>query len=89
MIELIDPNTNRLAFRVVRLKDLLDFKKMEGLNYYSIFLVLQGTGKIFVDFSAYAFTPGNLLCISLYQPFKCAPKSARSRLRNTNCSYPT
>jgi AraC family transcriptional activator of pobA len=67
---LINPQTNGLAFRIALLKEIGDFQKFGGFNFYSIFLVLRGNGRIRVDLSHFTFTSDNFICLSLYQPFQ-------------------
>lgn len=68
-LTLVDPKNGNLAFKIFSFDDNSHFDHVQRNNYYSILLVLSGTGKIKADFSAYDFQGPALLCFAPYQPF--------------------
>ena len=68
--ELINPQSKNLAFKVFEFNDAQDFKELKKYNYFSVVLIVEGEGTLIADISEYTFTKNNLLCFSLYQPFK-------------------
>ncbi|MEO8885524.1 MAG: helix-turn-helix domain-containing protein [Mucilaginibacter sp.] len=67
---LVDPNTQALAFKIFAFEDDSYFAEVKNQNYYSIILVTEGRGKLYADFSEYTFEANNLMCFSVYQPYK-------------------
>ena len=73
ILELINPLSKSLAFKVHTFEDDKYFSSLKKYNYFSVILVLAGKGTVIADISEYDFSENNLLCFSLYQPFmiKC------------------
>jgi AraC family transcriptional activator of pobA len=70
ILELINPQSKSLAFRVYTFNDAEFFSGWNKYNYFSLILVLTGKGSVMADVSEFSFSENNLMCFSLYQPFK-------------------
>ena len=68
-LTLINPQNGNLAFKIFSFDGNNHFDHIQRFNYYTLILVLEGEGKLKVDFSEYDFKSDNLICLSLYQPF--------------------
>lgn len=66
---LINPQNGNLAFKLLAFEDNTCFDHIQRHNYYSIIWVMEGSGHLRVDVSAYDFEGGNLFFFSPYQPF--------------------
>ncbi|MCU0436312.1 MAG: helix-turn-helix domain-containing protein [Raineya sp.] len=66
---LINPQNGHLAFKVFSFEGNNHFDHVQRLGYYSMILVLEGSGKLKADFSDYTFQKNTLMCFSPYQPF--------------------
>ena len=66
---LINPQTKALAFRVFDFDDDSYFSETGNYNYYSMIIVVKGSGILHSDMSDYTFGQNSLLCFSVYQPF--------------------
>ena len=69
-IELINPQTGVLAFRLVRLNDDSYFKNLKGYNCYKIILIRKGKGQLAFDKARYDFAENCLIRFPIYQPFQ-------------------
>ena len=69
-IELINPQTNVLAFRLVQLNDDNYFKNLKGFNCYKIILIRKGKGQLTFDNVKYNFSENCLIRFPIYQPFQ-------------------
>lgn len=70
---LINPQTKALAFNVFSFDDGKSFEEQRSYNYYSMVLVLEGTGKFKADLAEYNFASNSLMCFSNYQSFRINP----------------
>lgn len=68
-LTLVDPKNGNLAFKIFPFGDNAHFDHVQRNNYYSIILVLSGSGKIRADFSTYDFAGPVMMCFSPYQPY--------------------
>jgi AraC family transcriptional regulator, transcriptional activator of pobA len=68
-LTLINPRNGNLAFKIFSFEDNNHFDHIQRNNYYSIILVLSGSGKLKADFSAYNFNEATIMCFAPYQPF--------------------
>jgi AraC family transcriptional regulator, transcriptional activator of pobA len=66
---LIDPQTGKLAFRVITINDNSLFDQIQRLNCYSLIWIKKGKGKVKVDFSETNFIQDTLFAFSPFQPF--------------------
>lgn len=66
---LVNPQNGNLAFKVFSFEGHSRFDHLQRLNYYTMILVLKGTGKLVADFSEYEIAADSLICFSPYQPF--------------------
>jgi len=73
IVELVDPQNKSLALKVQTFADGSYFADLKKYNYFSMILVIKGTGTLISDMSTYNIADNSLLCFSLYQPFyiKC------------------
>lgn len=69
-IELINPQTNVLAFRLVYLKDSQYFKTLDSFNCYKMILIKKGKGHFSFDQATYDFSDNCLIRFPIYQPFQ-------------------
>ncbi|QEC77614.1 helix-turn-helix domain-containing protein [Mucilaginibacter ginsenosidivorax] len=74
VLELVNPQTKSLAFKVYTFNDDRHFCILNKYNYFSVILVLAGRGTVLADVSEYNFTENSLICLSLYQPFEIKSK---------------
>jgi AraC family transcriptional activator of pobA len=70
ILELKNPVSGNLSFRVSHFTNDAQFKQLNSLNYFTVIIALKGTGGLVVDSSAYKFGEGSLMAFSLYQPFR-------------------
>lgn len=70
---MINPQTKALAFNVFSFEDGTCFEQLKNYSYYSMILVLEGTGKFKADTAEYDFAASCLMCFSIYQPFMIKP----------------
>ncbi len=68
-LTLINPQNGNLAFKVFTFDDNSYFDHIQRNNYYSMVIVLNGSGKVKADFSTYNFEAPGLMCFAPYQPF--------------------
>lgn len=68
-LTLVDPKNGNLAFKIFSFDDNSPFDHIQRNNYYSIILVLGGSGKLKADFSAYEFNGASMMSFAPYQPF--------------------
>jgi len=69
-LELINPQSKSLAFKVYAFEDDEYFSSLKKYNYFSVILVTKGKGTVTADLSEYPFDSACLMSFSLYQPFK-------------------
>lgn len=69
-IELVNPQTNVLAFRMVELNDDSYFKNLKSYNCYKIILIKKGKGQLAFDKVQYDFFDNCLIRFPIYQPFQ-------------------
>lgn len=69
-IELLNPETGILAFRMVVLNDDSYFKNLKGFNCYKVILIKKGKGRITFDNVMYEFSENCLIRFPIYQPFQ-------------------
>lgn len=70
VLELYNPQSKHLVFKVFLFDDDGYFNSLKQYNYFSVILILEGKGIVQADISRYNFDENSLLCFSLYQPFK-------------------
>ncbi|MBD1423972.1 helix-turn-helix domain-containing protein [Sphingobacterium arenae] len=70
IIELVNPETNILAFKLITLNDDSYFKSLESYNCYKVILIRRGKGKIAFDNVMYEFSDNCLIRFPIYQPFR-------------------
>lgn len=69
-IELVNPQTNVLAFKLIQLNDDTYFKSLKNFNCYKIILIREGKGRVSFDTATYDFTENCLIRFPIYQPFE-------------------
>jgi AraC family transcriptional activator of pobA len=69
-LELFNPQSKSLVFRVFTFENDEYFNSLKQYNYFSVILILAGKGSLMADISEYNFNANSLICLSLYQPFK-------------------
>lgn len=69
-LELFNPQSKSLVFKVFTFESDEYFNSLKQYNYFSVILILAGKGSLIADISEYSFKENSLLCFSLYQPFK-------------------
>ena len=69
-IELVNPQTNVLAFRLIQLNDDNYFKSLKSFNCYKLILIRKGKGQVTFDVSRYDFSENCLIRFPIYQPFQ-------------------
>ena len=69
-IELTNPQTNILAFKLIRLNDDSYFKNLKAYNCYKIILIRKGKGQLTFDKATYTFSGNCLIRFPIYQPFQ-------------------
>ena len=69
-IELVNPETSVLAFRLVQFKDDDYFRKLKTYNCYKIILIRKGKGRLTFDKVKYNFSDNCLIRFPIYQSFR-------------------
>lgn len=69
-IELVNPQTNVLAFTLIRLNDDTYFKSLKSYNCYKVILIRKGKGQVTFDTAKYDFSDNCLIRFPIYQPFQ-------------------
>ncbi len=69
-IELVNPQTNVLAFKLIQLNDDEYFRSLKSFNCYKIILIRKGKGQLTFDTAKYDFSENCLIRFPIYQPFK-------------------
>ena len=69
-IELVNPQTNVLAFKLIQLCDDRYFKSLKNYNCYKVILIRQGAGQLTFDTTKYDFSENCLIRFPIYQPFQ-------------------
>jgi AraC-like DNA-binding protein len=69
-IELVNPQTNVLAFKLIKLNDDRYFKTLKNYNCYKVILIRKGSGQLIFDTAKYDFTENCLVRFPIYQPFQ-------------------
>ena len=69
-IELINPETNVLAFKMIELNDDKYFKSLKSFNCYKVILIREGKGQLTFDMAKYDFSENCLIRFPIYQPFQ-------------------
>ncbi len=68
-LTLVNPQNGNLAFKLLTFNDGGYFDHIQRNNYYSLIWIIEGSGKVKVDFAEYDFSKDNLFAFSPYQPF--------------------
>lgn len=68
-LTLVNPQNGNLAFKLLTFDDGGYFDHIQRNNYYSLIWIIEGSGKVKVDFAEYDFSKDNLFAFSPYQPF--------------------
>ncbi len=66
---LINPQNGNLGFKIFSFEGTDHFDHIQRFNYYTLILVLEGSGQLKTNFAEYTFNANTLMCFSLYQPF--------------------
>ncbi len=69
-IELVNPQTNVLAFKLIQLIDDEYFKSLKSYNCYKVILIKKGIGQLTFDTAKYDFSENCLIRFPIYQPFQ-------------------
>jgi AraC-like DNA-binding protein len=69
-IELVNPQTNVLAFKLIQLNDDQYFKSLTSYNCYKVILIRKGKGQVTFDTAKYDFSENCLIRFPIYQPFQ-------------------
>src|SRR5690606_32199827 len=69
-IELVNPQTNVLAFKLIQLYDDKYFKSLKRFNCYKVILIRKGKGQVSFDQAKYDFSENCLIRFPIYHPFK-------------------
>ena len=69
-MELVNPQTNVLAFKLIQLCDDKYFKSLKSYNCYKVILIRKGKGQITFDTAKYDFSENCLIRFPIYQPFQ-------------------
>ncbi|WPU96988.1 helix-turn-helix domain-containing protein [Mucilaginibacter sabulilitoris] len=69
-IELVNPQTNILAFRLIRFNDDAYFKSIKSFNCYKVILIREGKGQLTFNRAKYDFSENCLIRFPIYQPFQ-------------------
>jgi AraC-like DNA-binding protein len=69
-LELVNPQTNVLAFRLIQLNDDQYFKSLKSYNCYKVILIREGKGQLTFDTAKYEFSENCLIRFPIYQPFQ-------------------
>jgi AraC-like DNA-binding protein/mannose-6-phosphate isomerase-like protein (cupin superfamily) len=69
-IELVNPQTNVLAFRLIQLNDDQYFKSLKSYNCYKVILIRKGKGQLTFNTAKYDFYENCLIRFPIYQPFQ-------------------
>jgi AraC-like DNA-binding protein len=70
IIELLNPETNVLAFRLIQFNDDTYFRTLNRFNCYKVVLVKKGKGQLTFDQVTYDFSENCLIRFPIYQPFQ-------------------
>lgn len=66
---LVNPQNGNLAFKLLHFTDNNCFDHVQRHNYFTMLWVMEGSGHLRVDVSAYDFSGSHLFFFSPYQPF--------------------
>lgn len=69
-IELLNPQTKVLAFKLIQLNDDRYFKTLHRFNCYKVILIRKGKGQLTFDQAKYDFSENCLIRFPIYQPFQ-------------------
>jgi AraC-like DNA-binding protein len=69
-IELVNPQTSVLAFKLIQLNDDQYFKSLKSYNCYKVILIRKGKGQLTFDMAKYDFSENCLIRFPIYQPFQ-------------------
>jgi AraC-like DNA-binding protein len=69
-IELVNPQTNVLAFKLIQLNDDKYFKSLKSYNCYKVILIKEGKGQLTFVTAKYDFSENCLIRFPIYQPFQ-------------------
>lgn len=72
---LINPQNGNLAFKIFSFEDNSHFDHLQRLNYYSLVLVTEGSGRLKADFSEYDYVHHTMMSFAPYQPFMIQTKN--------------
>jgi AraC-like DNA-binding protein len=69
-IELVNPQTNVMAFKFIQFTDDNYFKSLKSYNCYKLILIRKGKGQLIFDTAKYDFSENCLIRFPIYQPFQ-------------------
>ena len=69
-IELVNPRTSVLAFKLIQLDDDKYFRGLKNYNCYKMILIRKGKGQVTFDTAKYDFSENCLIRFPIYQPFQ-------------------
>jgi AraC-like DNA-binding protein len=75
-IELVNPQTNVLAFKLIQLNDDTYFKRLKRYNCYKVILIREGKGQLTFDTATHDFSKNCLIRFPIYQPFQIDAQGA-------------
>jgi hypothetical protein len=70
VIELLNPQTKVLAFKLIQFNDDKYFKTLNRFNCYKVILIRKGKGQLTFDQVKYDFSENCLIRFPIYQPFQ-------------------
>ena len=70
ILELVNPQTNMLAFRLVQLDNDRFFKTLKRYNCYKVILIRKGKGQVTFEGTKYDFSENCFIRFPIYQPFQ-------------------
>lgn len=68
--DLINPQTNALAFKVLQFDNNTYFETLSNFNFYTVILIREGQGYITFELTKYPFSENCLIRFPIYQPFQ-------------------
>ena len=69
-MELVNPQTQVLAFKLIQLNDDKYFRSLKSYNCYKVILIRKGKGQVTFDTAKHGFSENCLIRFPIYQPFQ-------------------
>ena len=70
IMELVNPQTKVLAFKLIQLTDDAYFKNLKRFDCYKVILIRKGNGQVTYEAAKYDFSENCLIRFPIYQPFQ-------------------